>query len=478
MSEPLDHLYAFPLNGARMPLMEPATQTALATLQLANVDDVAVAAGRAAKAQVSWAAMPFDQRARVLRRAAELLNERAELFNRWNVRECGSILPKAEWEVGASYEQLHAAAGLSGQPHGQVIPSSVPGRTNLCLRVPLGVVGVIAPWNYPLLLAMRSVAPALALGNAVLLKPALQGTCCGGLLLAQLFTDAGLPEGVFQVLPGEAEVGDAMVRDPNVAMISFTGSTAVGRHIGEVCGGLLKKVALELGGNNAFVVLGDADIEAAASHGAWGAFLHQGQICMQAGRHFVHESIAPAYTQALTRHAQALMAGDPHTQNVHLGPLINTAQHQRVDRLVQASVAQGATLLTGGKGEGLYYNATVLSNVTPQMPVFTEELFGPVAPIVTFANDEQLVNWVNASAYGLAAGIHTANLARGLAIAQQLKTGMVHINDQPVNAEFNVPFGGMGASGNGGRFGGPINAEEFTQSQWVSMIAQPVAYPF
>lgn len=478
MSMRLDHLYTFALHGPSVALMEPATQQPLAELQLATVADVQAAAVRATAAQVQWAVLPFDQRACILRRAAELLYARADLFNRWNVRECGSTLPKAEWELNASYEQLHAAAALSSQPHGQVIPSAIAGRINLWTRVPMGVVGVIAPWNYPLLLAMRSVAPALALGNAVLLKPAVQGACCGGLLLAALFRDAGLPEGVFQVLPGEAEVGDALVRDPNVNMISFTGSTAVGRHIGQVCGGLLKKVALELGGNNAFIVLADADIEAAAAHGAWGAFLHQGQICMQAGRHLVHESVAVAYGEALARRAKALVAGDPNTDPVHLGPLISAAQHQRVEALVQASISQGATLLAGGAGSDLYYHATVLGNVSAQMPVFTEEVFGPVAPIVTFANDDQLVQLVNASAYGLAAGIHTADLAHGLALAAQLKTGMVHINDQTVNAEFNVPFGGMGASGNGGRFGGPVNAEEFTQSQWVSLASQPASYPF
>lgn len=478
MTERLEHLYAFRLNGPRVPLVEPATQRPLAELQLASAGDVRSAASRAAAGQVSWAALSFDQRARILRRAAELLNERAELFNRWNVRECGSIQPKAEWELSASYEQLHAAASLCGQPHGHVIPSATPGRLNLWTRVPMGVVGVIAPWNYPLLLAIRSVAPALALGNAVVLKPALQGSCCGGLLLAELFKDAGLPEGVFQVLPGEAEVGDALVRDPDIHMISFTGSTRVGRHIGQVCGGLLKKVALELGGNNAFIVLDDADIEAAASHGAWGAFLHQGQICMQAGRHLVHESVAEAYGQALASRAKALVAGNPYTSQVHLGPLINAAQHQRVEAIVQASIAQGARLMAGGAGNDWYYNATVLGGVTAEMPVFSEEVFGPVAPIATFASDQQLVEMVNASAYGLAAGIHTADMARGLVIAKQLKTGMVHVNDQTVNAEFNVPFGGMGASGNGGRFGGPVNADEFTQSQWISLAGQPASYPF
>jgi len=478
MTENIAHLYSAPLTGPQVALAEPATGATLAELRLAATADVAAAAEAAAAAQAAWAATPFDQRAAVMRRAAELLRERGDTFNRWNVRECGSILPKAEWELNASYEQLHNAAGLIAQPHGHIMPSSVPGRTNLWSRVPIGVVGIIAPWNYPLLLAMRSLAPALALGNAVLLKPALQGSVCGGLLLAELFRDAGLPDGVLHVLPGEADVGDAIVRDAHVGMISFTGSTAVGKRIGELCGGMLKKVALELGGNNAFIVLEDADIEAAASHGAWGAFLHQGQICMQAGRHLVHEAVAAQYAEALARHAKALRVGNPDTETVHLGPLINAQQRAKVGGIVSDTLARGASLLAGGKGEGLFYEATVLGGVTPDMPAFTDEIFGPVAPITAFSGDDALVALVNSSPYGLSAAIHTRDLARGLELAQRLKTGMVHINDQTVNAEFNVPFGGMGASGNGGRFGGPVNAEEFTQSQWVSMVSRPAAYPF
>ena len=411
--------------------------------------------------------MTFDQRAAVLRRAAERLRSQADVFNRCNVQECGSTPAKAQWEVDASYEQLHAAAGLAAQPYGQLIPSSFPGRTNLWAHVPIGVVAIITPWNYPLLLAMRSLAPALALGNAVLLKPAVQGSLTGGLLLARIFAEAGLPEGVLQVLPGEVRTGDALVNHPLVGMVSFTGSTGVGRAIGATCGRLLKKCALELGGNNAFIVLDDADVEVAASHGAWASFLHQGQICMQGGRHLVHRRVADAYAQALAARARALTVGDPHRQDVHLGPLINAAQCAKVQQVVDDSLAQGAQLLAGGRHRGLFFPATVLAGVTPFMPAFGAEIFGPVAPITVFDSDDELVELVNASDYGLSAGLHTANVARGLALARRLNTGMVHINDQTVNAEFNVPFGGMGASGNGGRFGGTVNAEEFTKSQWI-----------
>lgn len=466
-------------QGGTAPVLEPATGNLLAMTGIASSADVDQAAQSARAARDAWAATPFDQRAAVMREAARLLKERSADINGWNVRECGSIGPKAEWELHATYEQMLMAAALPMQANGMMFPSSMPGRTNQWRRVPIGTVGVIAPWNFPLLLAMRSVAPALALGNAVLLKPDTQSAVTGGLLIAQLFADAGLPAGVLHVLPGGPATGEAVVLHPDVEMISFTGSTAVGRQIGKVCGGLLKKVALELGGNNALIVLDDADLDAASSCGAWGAFLHQGQICMQAGRHLVHRSVAEAYAQRLQKRAEALHVGDPHAGPAHLGPIINARQCARVDQIVQASVAQGAKVLTGASHEGLFYRPTVLTGVTPEMPAFTEEIFGPVAPITVFDTDEEAAALVNASSYGLAAAIHSSsNTSRAMALANRLHTGMIHINDQTVNNEFHVPFGGMGTSGNGGRFGGPANLEEFTQSQWVSVMDKPIVYPF
>lgn len=465
-------------DGGQAPIVEPATGGRLGSIGVAAITDVDRAARSALAARHAWAATPFDRRAAVMREAARLLMARAAEFNEWNVRECGSITPKAEWELNATHEQMLMAAALPMQPIGQLFPSSMPGRINQWRRVPMGTVGVIAPWNFPLLLAMRSVAPALALGNAVLLKPDLQTSVTGGALIAQVFADAGLPEGVLHMLPGGPDTGDAVVRHPAVEMISFTGSTAVGRKIGEICGGLLKKVALELGGNNAIIVLNDADLDAASSCGAWGAFLHQGQICMQAGRHIVHRSVAQSYADRLAKRAEALHVGDPHAGPCHLGPIINARQLDRVASIVQGSVAQGACILTGGTSEGLFYRPTVLTNVRADMPAFIDEIFGPVAPITVFDTDEEAAALVNSSPYGLAAAIHSASVTRAIALANHLHTGMIHVNDQTVNNEFHVPFGGMGASGNGGRFGGPANLDEFTQTQWISVLDQPITYPF
>lgn len=465
-------------HGETIPVIEPATGQSLAMLGTANAQDVDSAVRIAREAQPGWAATPFDRRAEILREVARLLRERGAELNHWNIRECGSIPPKADWELHATYEQAQMAAAMPMQAYGQMFPSSMPGRSNYWQRVPIGVVGVIAPWNFPILLGLRSVLPALAMGNAVILKPDAQSAVCGGLLLAEIFESAGLPKGVFHVLPGGPTTGDALVRHPDVGMISFTGSTAVGRQIGETCGRMLKKAALELGGNNAMVILDDADLDSASSCGAWGAFLHQGQICMQAGRHLVQRKVAERYIDLLAERAGRLVTGNPAAGPVHLGPLINDRQADKVEGIVQRSIAMGAKAVVGARRDGRFYSATVLSGVTPDMPAFGEEIFGPVAPVTVFDTDEEAIQLVNSSPYGLAAAVHSASVPRAMALVSRLKTGMVHINDQTVNNEFHVPFGGMGSSGNGGRFGGPASFEEFTQTQWVSVMEKGIQYPF
>src|SRR5262249_54534526 len=235
-----------------------------------------------------------------------------------------------------------------------------------------------------IVLAMRSLGPALALGNSVVLKSDPNTPVTGGVVIARIFEEAGLPEGVLHVLGGGAEVGQALVEDPNVRMISFTGSTRTGRLVGEAAGRGLKRMVLELGGNSPLIVLDDADIEAASSAGAWGSFLHQGQICLAVSRHLVHESIAEDYLAALAERASRLPVGNPNTDEVALGPIINQKQVDRVSQIVDDTVAQGATAMTGGTADGLFFPPTVLRDVIPAMPAFTNELFGPVAPVTVF----------------------------------------------------------------------------------------------
>jgi benzaldehyde dehydrogenase (NAD) len=430
----------------------------------------------AAAAQVEWAATSFVERARVLRRAADLLERHSEEITGWMVRESGSIPPKVAVELANSVNQIHQAAGLATHPIAEVLPSPLPDRTSIAYRIPVGVVGVITPWNFPIVLAIRSVAPALVLGNAVVLKSDPNTPVVGGVVIARLFEEAGLPAGLLHVFSGGADVGTALVEDPNIAMISFTGSTAAGRAVGELAGRNLKRVVLELGGNSPLIVLEDADVDAAASAGAFGSFLHQGQICIATSRHLVHEKIAGAYVEALAERARRLPVGNPETDEVALGPIINEKQLQRVTRIVEESVADGARVVAGGRADGRFFPPTVLDEVVPTMAVYREEIFGPVAPVVTFADDEQAIALANDTEYGLSAAIHSRSVDRAERVAARIHAGMVHINDMTVNEESPAPFGGQGSSGNGGHFGGDANLELFTEWQWRT--SRPVATPF
>ncbi|MBE1536297.1 benzaldehyde dehydrogenase [Actinomadura algeriensis] len=463
--------------GGGYDVVEPATGDTLGVLGRADAADVARAAAAAAAAQRDWAARSYEERAAVLRRAGRLFEEHAAEIEGWIVREAGSIPPKAALEAGFAANLCYEAAALASHPQGLVLPSAQP-RWSLARRRPAGVVSVIAPFNFPLILSMRSVAPALALGNAVLLKPDPRTAVCGGVAVARIFQEAGLPEGVLHLLPGGREAGEAVVAAPEVRVVSFTGSTAAGRAIGEVCGRLLKRAHLELGGNNALVVLPGADLSKAVAAGAWGSYLHQGQICMTTGRHLVHESLHEEYVEALAAKADGLAVGDPAAGPVHLGPIIDRGQLEHVDALVRDTVAAGARLAAGGTHEGPFYRPTVLAEVTPSMPAYAQEVFGPVAPVVPFSTAREAVELASDSEYGLSLGI-LGEVGAAMEIADAVPTGLVHINDQTVNDEPVVPFGGLAASGNGSRFGGPdANIEAFTETQWVTMRGEIAPHPF
>lgn len=461
----------------RLAAIEPATGETLAEVSKARAQDVRMAAQSARQAQPGWAAMPFLERAAIFRRAVQIIERDRQLLADWIVRETGGVRAKAEFELSSVINHLHECAAMLTQPRGLLLPSDG-GAISMARRVPHGVVGVISPFNFPFLLSSRAVTPALACGNAVVLKPDPRTPVAGGVLAALVFEEAGLPAGVLQVIPGDADAGEALVVDPDVAMISFTGSTAVGRRVGELAGKHLKKAALELGGKNSLIVLDDADLDLAASNGAWASWLHQGQICMSAGRHLVHEKVAQAYAAKLVEKAKQLPVGNPFTEQVALGPLITAKQLERVKRIVDGSVQAGARLCAGGTHRGLFYSPTVLDGVTPTMPVFREEIFGPVVSITTFSSDEEAVQLANDTEYGLSAGVLSRSITRAKAIADRLNVGLVHINDQTVNDDGFMPMGGRGASGNGSRHGGPANWDEFTQWQWVTIRDTPPQYPF
>jgi benzaldehyde dehydrogenase (NAD) len=467
-----------PGTGEPRETREPATGRPLLTLPQSTVEDVARAAATAKDAQPAWAATSYDERARILRRAAEIYEAHRAEFGTWTQRETGAVHSKMHHEQNFAVGELNAAATMPFQPYGQLVPSVVPGRLSMLRRVPAGVIGAITPWNSPTVLGMRVVAPALAVGNAVILKPDPQTAVCGGAVFAAIFREAGLPDGVLQIVLGGAEVGEAIVTDPNVTRVSFTGSTGAGRRVGTLAGQLLKRVSLELGGNNAFVVLDDADLDAAASAGAFASFQFQGQVCFATGRHIVHRSVAKEYVAMLAEKAGRLRLGDPFREEVDLGPIVNQKQLERVDGIVRRSVEAGANVVVGGTHEGLFYRPTVLTDVRQDHAAWREEIFGPVAPVVTFDTDEEALALANDSEYGLTGAVYSRSISRGLELAQKLRSGMVHVNDQTVNDEATIPFGGMGASGNGTRFGGAANWDEFTEWQWVTVRDEARSYPF
>ncbi|MBB4907788.1 benzaldehyde dehydrogenase [Actinophytocola algeriensis] len=464
-------------SGGDTAIVEPATGEELGRTGVADASDVDAACARAAAAQKDWAAATYSDRAAVLRKAGAAIEARFAELRDWVVRETGAVPDMAAFAVGVAAQECYEAAALASMPPGELLPTAEP-RLSMLRRVPVGVVGVISPFNVPLILSIRSVAPALALGNAVVLKPDLRTPVSGGFAIARVFAEAGLPDGVLHVLPGGADAGTALVENPRVPVISFTGSTAVGRKVGELAAKHLKRAHLELGGNSALIVLDDADVERAVSAGSWGSFLHQGQICMTTGRHLVHERIAESYVEALAAHATALPVGDPASGKVALGPLIDEGQLGKVHGLVTSTVDAGARLASGGTHEGLFYRPTVLDGVRTDMPAYANEVFGPVAPVVRFADEDEAVALAADSEYGLALSILTGDAMRGLALAERIPTGIVHINDQTVNDEAVAPFGGVAASGTGARFGGLANLDAFTESRWITVRGQIPAYPF
>lgn len=458
-------------------VIEPATGQQLAMAGRASLADVTEAAALAAEAQREWAALPFTARAAILRKAGQLFVDNAQELSNWIMRESGGIGPKADLEIHVASEECFEAAAIASHPTGEILRSEMP-RLSFSRRVPAGVVGVIAPFNFPLILSIRSVAPALALGNAVILKPDPRTAVCGGVVLARVFEEAGVPAGVFSVLPGGADIGEAIITDPHVRIIAFTGSTAAGRSVGALAAQNLKRVHLELGGNSALIVMSDVDLEKAVSVGAFGSFLHQGQICMTTGRHIVDAKIASDYANLLAEHANHLPVGDPTSGQVAMGPLIDAKQRDRVHAMVNDALEDGASLLAGGTYEDLFYRPTVLSNIPTTSLAYREEVFGPVAPVVPYSSLDEAVALASASPYGLSLGILSNDGLRALELASKIPTGAIHINDQTVADEAVIPFGGTGISGNGSRMGGLANLDAYTEIQWVTAQSEMPAYPF
>jgi len=466
-------------NNATFPVYNPSTGEVWAQVADASRSDAAAAVAAAAAAQPAWAALPHSERARLLSKVADVLAARAKELQEVLVDEGGSWIGKAMFETGYSTGVYRAAAAAAYQVTGEILPSDH-GKLSLVVREPLGVVSVISPWNFPMILSSRGFATALAVGNAVVLKPSEETPVAGGLLIAEILEEAGIPKGVFNVVTCSrnhvAEVGDELIANPAVRGVSFTGSTAVGTQVAARAGGLLKKCCVELGGKDALIVLDDADIEHAVNAATFGSFMHQGQICMSVERVIVHEAIAKEFIDKFVANTKKLKVGNPREMANCIGPIINQKQLDKIRDQVDDAVAKGAKILCGGKNTGLFFEPTILTNVTRDMKIMRDETFGPVAPVITVRSVDEAIEVANDSEYGLSAGIITRNEERGLAIARRLNTGMAHINDSSVNDEPHVPFGGVRWSGLG-RHGGRQGIDQFTETRWITLERGGRHYP-
>jgi acyl-CoA reductase-like NAD-dependent aldehyde dehydrogenase len=434
----------------------------------------------AAAAFPEWSESPPSLRRNLFLKAADIFEKRQDELVRIVAEETGSTIGIAMFQMFFVPGLFREAAAQAYSVTGEVIPADYPGAFFMALRQPAGVVGAFGPFNVPYILSSRAFALPLAYGNTAVLKPSEEAPVSGGLVLAEIFEEAGFPPGVLNVIThtkeDAAEVGDEMIAHPAVRRISFTGSTEVGRIVAEKAGRHLKRAVMELGGKDPLIILGDADVDFAADAASWGAFLHQGQICMSTERIIVERSIADAFTEKLAQRAGALKVGDPRDPSVAIGPLINQAALNKVDGHVKEAVSGGAELVAGGKHDGLVYHPTIVTDVKYDMRLFTDQTFGPVAPIVVVDDAEEALQVANNSKYGLSAGIITDDFNQALMMARKLETGMVHIGDQTVNDEPQVPFGGVKGSGYG-RMGGKAALDEFTELRWISVQQTKRTFP-
>jgi aldehyde dehydrogenase (NAD+) len=469
------------LDGQTYDDHNPYTGEVFAKVTSGKRADAKRAVEAAAEAFPAWShTLPAERQALFLK-AADILEKKRDEVVTILAEETGCTFGFAMFQAGFTPGLLREAAGQMNQPSGEIIPANLPGAFYMAIRQPVGVVAGIAPWNAPLILSLRSVCMPIAYGNTAVLKPSTESAAAGGVVLAEVFDEAGFPNGVLNLVtngPGKSgEIGDEFIENPKVRRINLTGSSAVGRQLAEKAGRYLKRVALELGGQNPMIVLRDADIENAVNAAAFGAFLHQGQICMSTRRIIVEKPILQEFTEKFVNKVKGFKVGNPKEPDTIIGPIINQQQLDQVIKNVEAAVQDGAEILCGGIVEDRCYHPTVITNVKAGTPFSCEETFGPVVSVIGVENEEQALKVANDTNYGLSAAVVTSDFNKGLSIAEQIESGIVHINDQTVGDEPQVPFGGVKDSG-WGRFGGNAALEEFTELRWISMQRTPRHYPF
>jgi vanillin dehydrogenase len=464
-------------DGAVADDFNPATGAVFARVAQASRLDALRAVESAYLARRSWARMIVSERSAILLRAADILTAQAVDFRDLIIEESGSAVAKATFEVRYCVNLLRSAAADAHYLFGETLPHSTPDQIGMTVRQPLGVIAGIAPFNAPFLLAMKKVALALASGNCFVLKPS-EETPISGIKIAELFHAAQLPKGVLNVIPGPAaEVGEVLINDPRVRMITFTGSTKVGKQIAVEAAKNLKKFTLEMGGKNPLVILRDADLDYAVRAAGFGIFFHQGQVCMANSRIIVEEDLFEEFCTRFVAQTKKYKVGDPRDPTTVVGPLIRRTQCGFIDGQVEDAVAKGARLLTGGKHHGNFYDPTILAGVTSDMRIFYEESFGPITSIIKAASADEALAIANDSSFGLAAGVITNDLQKAMDLALRLEVGMVHINDTTVSDEPHVPFGGVKNSGFG-REGGRYSMEEMTELKWITIQLGQREFPF
>jgi benzaldehyde dehydrogenase (NAD) len=466
-------------DGRYFETTEALTGEPIARVAAASVEDVDLAVDAAAAALPEWSSLPPSARRSVLERAAVLLGERTDEIVATMSREMGATLPWCGFNVHVAKGMLVEAAAQAYAAVGEVIPSDVPGLTALGVRQPVGVVVGIAPWNAPLILGVRAVVWPLVWGNTVVLKSSEQ-TPLTHAAIVQVLQDAGVPAGAVNLISNAPKDGpsvvEALIAHPAVTRVNFTGSSKVGRIIGELGGRHLTRVVLELGGKAPFLVLPDADLEEAAAAASFGAFMNQGEICMSTERVIVDRTVADELSSRLTERAAKLVVGPPSDPASQIGPLVHAAARDHVVALIEDARAKGAQILTGGTADGLFVQPTVVRGVTPDMRIYTEETFGPVVSIIEVDSTDEAVAVANDTEYGLSAAVFGKDAAAALDVARRIKSGICHINGATVHDEPQMPFGGVGASG-WGRFGSRAALEEFTELRWITIQSGSRHYP-
>jgi alpha-ketoglutaric semialdehyde dehydrogenase len=461
-------------TGKFTPVVNPANGQVLAEVTQSTKEDVDRAVQAAKQAQKSWRLVPAPERAEILYKVAFLLKERKEELAQILTSEMGKVIDEGRGEVQEAIDMAFYMAGEGRRLFGDTVPSELRNKFAMSIRVPIGVAGLITPWNFPIAIASWKSLPALVSGNAVVWKPATE-TPMVAEQFVRIYEEAGLPKGLLNLVNGSGSVvGNAMVEHPDIDLISFTGSNEVGKEINGRAGTLLKRTSLEMGGKNAITVLEDADLDLAVEGILWGAFGTSGQRCTATSRVLVHQSVKEDLERKLLDRIGELKLGNGLDETVKVGPVINRASLERIDEYVKIGQQEGAKLLTGGgiaKVEGLeggnYYQPTIFTNVTPDMRIAKEEIFGPVVSIISIKSLEEAIEVNNSVEFGLSSAIYSANVNRIFTAIRDLDTGIVYVNAGTTGAEIHLPFGGTKGTGNGHRDSGVAALDVYTE--WKSI---------